>query len=183
MDSKVEEIVLGLHRLLKGAKTSFIAVAKEDKEDTVDVEDLNGTKYIDVRKIATQGIKGMIPKVKKESFVIVSRIAGSDDLYVSMYSEIEGVVITAGETTVEFNDKGEITFNGGKNNGLVKVEKLTDKINAVEKNVNDLRTAISAWVIKPQDGGAALKTSLTSWLASMLVETQQTEIENDKIKH
>lgn len=38
---------------------------------------------------------------------------------------------------------------------------LASKVN---QQINDLRTALSAWVPVPTDGGAALKTALSTWL-------------------
>ena len=61
--------------------------------------------------------------------------------------------------------------------------KLKEKINALEKEINDLKTAINAWVVVPQDGGSALKLALATWIAQQIVPTQLSEIENDKIQH
>ena len=38
--------------------------------------------------------------------------------------------------------------------------------NLVQAQLADLKSAINSWVVVPNDGGAALKTALTSWLAS-----------------
>jgi hypothetical protein len=89
MDRRIEDITAGFKRLLKNVEMSFIARVKDNNGDTLNVEDLNGTKYLNVRKIATEKQVGIIITPPLESYVIVSRIAGSNDLFVSMLSEIE----------------------------------------------------------------------------------------------
>ena len=83
---------------------------------------------------------------------------------------------------IETNGKKYI-FDGGQNGGMAKTPKLKEKINALEKEINDLKTAINAWVVVPQDGGQALKLALETWIAQQIVPTQLSEIENDKIQH
>ena len=76
-----------------------------------------------------------------------------------------------------------IEWNGGGNEGLVKVSVATEKLNALEKDVNNLKQLFSTWVPVAQDGGAALKTAVTSWANSRLVESNKNELQNSKIKH
>jgi uncharacterized linocin/CFP29 family protein len=101
MDTRVEQIVEGLKRLLKGVATSFLATVEKDNGDTVDVKDLDGTRYPEVRKIATAGKRGILVEPVVGSYVIVSRIAGSNELFVSMYSEIETVEIKNDEYSLK----------------------------------------------------------------------------------
>ena len=172
MDSRINEIITGLQRLLKTVENSFIAKVVNDKADTVDVEDLNGTKYNDVRKIATQGTQGIIFRLKKDSYIIVSRISGSDELFVSMMSEIEKIEIIV----------DEIVINDGKNDGLVKVKSLTGKINDIEDQVNNLLTTLQGVSVALAPSGTFPFAPIFSGF-SPLVKTQQSEIENEKIKH
>jgi phage baseplate assembly protein V len=46
--------------------------------------------------------------------------------------------------------------------------KTQTEMNKIVSSVNALRTAISGWAPVAQDGGAALKAALTSWLAQTL---------------
>jgi hypothetical protein len=130
MDARVEEITQGFNRLLKRIETSFIAEVKKDNGDTLTVVDLNGNEYPDVRKIATKGKKGFIVTPKIQSFVTVSRIGNSDDLFVSMFSEIE---------TIEFSDtKGfKCVLENGvisvKNNGYSLRKAFDDILSAISK--------------------------------------------------
>ena len=164
MDKRIEEIITGFQRLLNGIEGSFIGTVEEDKTDMVNVKDLNGTVYPDVRKIATSGKKGFVPMLPKGSYVIVSRISKSDDLFISMMTEIEAINLNVDDT---------IIINDGKNDGLVIVGKLVEKLNTLEKAIN---THTHPYV----NVNVAATTSATT---SQMIETQQAEIENEKIKH
>jgi hypothetical protein len=173
MDRRIEQIIEGFKKHLKGVETSFIASVVEDKKTTVDVKDLNGTLYPDVRKIATENAKGFVPKLPKDSFVLVSRISKSDDLFISMMSEIE---------SIELDVDDDIVINGGKNDGLVKVKELTDKINGIEDQINSLLSTLQGVSVALAPSGTFAFAPIFSSI-SPLIKTQQTEIENDKIKH
>jgi hypothetical protein len=172
MDSRVNEIIIGLQRLLKSVENSFIAKVVEDKKDTVDVDDLNGARYPDVRKIATQGQQGVIFKLKKDSFVIVSRISGSDELFVSMMSEIEKIEIAV----------DEIVINEGRNDGLVKIHKLEQNLENIKTYLNTLNAAIATGLGSTvSNGGVAAATAFTTTMQGAPITFEN--MENDKIKH
>jgi len=116
------------------------------------------------------------------SSVIVAIIEGlKTESVLIKCSEVAQVKIKIGEQTLIMNKDGVI-FNGG-DNGLAKVDTLTDKINALERDINKLKTAFSTWVTVPSDGGAALKVAAASWFGSVLAITSQAQIEDTKIKH
>jgi hypothetical protein len=99
----------------------------------------------------------LIPEVN--SIVVVSFLS-DDSAYVSLVSKVS-----------------EVQLNGKNFDGLVKVQELTDKLNALENKVNDLITACSSQVVTLAPSGtfplASFFTSVTP-----LVPTQQLEIEN-----
>jgi hypothetical protein len=74
-----------------------------------------------------------------------------------------------------------IVFQGGQNGGLVKVKELTKKLNAIEKEINDLKSALQAPQTDPQ--GGVLATVFTSWAGQTLTQTSQTDLENANFKH
>lgn len=77
----------------------------------------------------------------------------------------------------------EIRLMGGQLGGLVKVEELVKKLNAVEKDLNSLKQVfLQDWVPVSQDGGAALKAAAATWATQRLTETQKSDIENEKVK-
>ena len=75
-----------------------------------------------------------------------------------------------------------IEFNGGTLGSQVKIEALKNKLNALEQDINSLKTAIAGWTAVPNDGGAALKVALSSYYSNQLTVTQLADLANNKIK-
>ena len=115
-------------------------------------------------------------KPKVGSMVMMADLSGGElrSLVVISFSALDSM-------TVMFD--GEVVINGGENEGLVKVKELTKKLNAIEKDINDLKSIFTSWPVTPSDGGGALKLAATNWAGKLLTETTQKDIENDKIKH
>ena len=112
----------------------------------------------------------MVPKI--QSNVIVT-FTNNTDAYVSYFSDISNVFMKA----------DNYQFNDGDNGGLINVVDLVTKLNNVEKDLNDLKTAFSSWVTVPSDGGAALKTITATWAAQSITETEREDFEDTKITH
>jgi hypothetical protein len=102
--------------------------------------------------------------IPKDGSLVVVSLLNNTTGFISMVSEVD-----------------EIHLNGTNYGGVVKVIELTDKLNALENDINTLKTAFSSWLVVPNDGGAALKTISATWAGSQLTPTQQTEIENQTI--
>lgn len=116
-------------------------------------------------------------KPKVGSMVMMADLSGGElrSLVVISFSALDTM-------TVMFD--GEVVINGGENEGLVKVKELTDKLNAIENDINNLKSIFSSWVPVVYDGGASLKTAVaSSWAAQTLATTSQKDIENPEIKH
>jgi len=77
----------------------------------------------------------------------------------------------------------QFIIDGGSNGGLVKISDLVDKLNTLEQDINDLKTAFSTWAPASGDGGAALKLAAATWYGSQLDLTTINDLENDKIIH
>lgn len=76
----------------------------------------------------------------------------------------------------------ELRIMGGQLGGMVKVEELVKRLNAVERDLNSLKQVFQGWVPLSRDGGAALKTAAATWAGQQLTETQKSDIENEKVK-
>ena len=125
---------------------------------------------------ADEGASGkLVITPKQGSMVTVADLSGGDlrHLAVVHWGEIEKITLTA----------DSIELNGGNNGGLVNIQDLTTKLNNIEKDINSLKQAFTTWVPVPQDGGASLKGGITSWAAQQLVQTQVSDLEDDKITH
>lgn len=88
----------------------------------------------------------------------------------------QGVVLLVADTD-------HIELMGSNKGGLAVVEKLTGRYNKVEKAINDLKTILKNWAPVSNDGGATLKTAVALWASNQLIETQDNDISNNKIKH
>ena len=115
-------------------------------------------------------------KPKVGSMVLMADLSGGElrSLVVISFSALDSM-------TVKF--EGEVVINGGENEGLVKVVELTEKLNAIENDINNLKSIFSSWVPVVYDGGASLKAAATSWAVQSLQTTSKEDIENPKIKH
>jgi len=60
---------------------------------------------------------------------------------------------------------------------------IATHLNTIENKINALITAVNAWTPVPNDGGAALKTALTTWLGSSLTNTTQANISSTVTFH
>lgn len=77
-----------------------------------------------------------------------------------------------------------IVINGGELGGLINIGQLTEKLNAIEDDINSLKTAMdTSWVVAPQDGGAALKAAISTWAGQQLTRSERGDYEDEKIKH
>lgn len=135
------------------AKTCYC----EPLDDSADIQQ--------VRLIAEKTKDGFILIPKLESLVVVTFLSESS-AYVSMVSQVD-----------------EIHLAGINYGGLAKTLEITDKLNNIEDKINDLITAITGWTPVANDGGAALKLALSTWLASSLVPTTMNDITSDTVLH
>lgn len=76
-----------------------------------------------------------------------------------------------------------IVINGGKLGGLINIEQLTDKLNTIEDDINSLKNVMSSWTPVAQDGGASLKTSISTWSGQALTKSQRGDYEDETVKH
>ena len=113
--------------------------------------------------------------------------AGKGDGFVSIPKDDSEVYVLTSKYTnpfiVAYSDIVSYFIKGGEFGGLVKVIELTEKLNNLESDINDLKQAFTSWTPVTQDGGAALKATAATWSSSILIETQQSDIENEKVKH
>lgn len=104
------------------------------------------------------------------------------DLAIILDKEEKLASLTVGNTTIEvMNDLASI--NGGDNGGVPVSQSISDKLNALENDINSLKQAFSQWVPVSQDGGAALKSGITSWAGQSITNTKSGDLENSKFKH
>lgn len=81
----------------------------------------------------------------------------------------------------EFDSNGFI-WNGGNNDGLVKVIQLTQKLNNLENKVNSIISIYNSHTHTASSFGSPT-TPPSAPVTGTLTPTTQTEIQNNKIKH
>ena len=181
---EIRDFLIGLQQI----QTYLATVTSVDADQRTCSVEIEEVEYEDVRlySVADAELKGFVTLPKIGSQVLVSRIGNSNEMFVSMFSVVDGVILTIGEKMelkIKDNEvylnSDKIVFNGGENHGMVKVKELTDKINKLEKQCNDILTTLQGITIVP-NAGLAFKPIFTM---APLVTTQQADIENDKITH
>jgi len=175
--SKEEQI----RKLLKimagevGPAVSLLAQVKSVNEATFTcvLTDDDGLEFTDVLlRPVVDGNESvtLIPKVN--TWALAIRMEDGDDW----------MIISVGEVQKIHTKCDEVVYNGGTNGGLVNwpdAKAQLDKSNAV---LQGILTAITSWTPVPSDGGAALKTLLTTNLAGKTMGTF-VNLEDTKIKH
>lgn len=118
------------------------------------------------------------------SYVLVGLLSDGNAGAVLLTDDVERVEVAIGKggTKLVIDEQG-VVLDGGKLGGAVKVEVLTRRLNAIERDLNQLRQQIAAWTPIPQDGGASLKAATATWTAQPLALTERTTLENPKLKH
>lgn len=173
--------------------------AVDEKARTIDCTPLNeGAPLLGVSLQANQGADyGLWLYPEVGSFVIVGFVADGAAGVVLSTEKIKQAEVVIGDTSAVMDADGcriktanmsadinadDIIFNGGKLNGLVKIDDLTKQLNKIENEINKLKGIMAGWVPVAQDGGAALKTAVADWSADTLLLTKRSDYENEKIK-
>ena len=168
--NKEDKILKQLKALGKGNEETFPAIVENNypDKDVVDVRDLSGTLYTDVRKRSAVGSpdKGILITPGQNSSVLVSRIGRSDELFIEMFSEVESVV-----------------FDNGENGGLTITPELKKQLDKVTARIDAIYNAIRNSAVAPNDGGSTFKTNMITVLSSVTDKEDFSKIENTKIKH
>ena len=173
----LSEIRKSIQGMVKGTGKAgcFTAKVKAVDGDTCSVE-LDGLTLTDVRLRAV--VNGENSKIlvtpETGSYVLVADLSGDfSQLAVVGYSEVEKIEV----------DADNIVFNGGDNNGLVKIKELTDRLNEL---VDAFNQHTHTGEFEGTIGGAAATGSI-----STIPTTQQhphfnyetDKYEDDKITH
>ena len=146
----------------------------DTSERTCEVTPLNGkADLFDVRFQAELSLtEGLFIEPKVNSTVLVAFI-NSVQAAVIMCSEVENIYI---------DTRGDTVFNGGNNDGMVKVGDLVTKLNNLENKVNDLVTWTATHThtgVTPGPGS----TGTAVGIVGTLTPTQQSDLENTKVQH
>jgi len=145
--------------------------------------------YFNVSLTATLGGSGLLILPKVGSFIFVGILEDKKpDAYVSMFTEIDKVLITC-ENGVSMELKDILKLNGDGFGGLIKIAELVNRMNANENKLNSL---ISKYNVHLHPVAALPNTVtppvLINTLVPSVVETPGTlttkqQLENTKVTH
>ena len=121
---------------------------------------------------------GLIEIPKVDSEVIIFKLTTSQWVVIKT-SELDSIHLKIGENTLKINSDG-FTFNGGELDGLVKVNELVQKLNAIENKVNDLIAHYKTHNHAHPNGPTTAFVS--PFTGSNLTLTQKNNLENPLIK-
>lgn len=128
----------------------------------------------DVRLTAEEGSKGfrLVPKVG--SWIIAANLYKDEaEWYIVGYSEIEKTFI----------DATSIIFNGGENEGIVKVDALVSVINDLIQKINSLETKLATHTHTATPPGTPTTPPVPPIIPAPMLNKTASEFENDKVKH
>ena len=130
---------------------------------------IDGLSIPDVRLRASTEVDG--------AQIIVRPAVGSVVIVGSLTGDLDHLVV------LSMDRAEEVIINGGKLGGLIKVQELTQQLNALESEVNDLKQLFASWVPVKGDGGAVLRGLLGSWAGKRLTPSRREDYEDTKVKH
>ncbi len=122
----------------------------------------------------------IIPRVG--SYVLVGLLVDGNAGTILLTDYVDAVYIGIADRSLEMTVDG-ININGGELGGMVKVEPLVARLNALEDELRNLKQAFTSWVPVPQDGGASLKADITPWAGTPVSQTSRRDLENALVKH
>ena len=174
-------------RAMTGQKTPLLLTGKVESVSgetcTVSIGDLKLTD-VRLRSVVNGEESKLLVTPKQGSYVTLIDLSGDlRETEVIGYSEIEAIDIkTTGD--ININCEGTVTFNGGGNYGMAKVEAVANKLAAIENDINMLKDIFAiSWIPVPFDGGAMLKAAAASWATQKIWPTTiREDLENKKIK-
>lgn len=135
---------------------------------TVTIDDLE-LADVRLRAVVNDEESGTLVTPTVGSFVMITDLSNGDkrDWAVVMYSEID-----------------KVEFNGGKKDGLININDLTDKLNNLVDEVNDLKDKFNGHVHQGTGyAGAAISIQPTTSTASAATKFDKSDYEDDKITH
>jgi hypothetical protein len=161
---------------------SGTVVAIDENQKTIDVQLNENVIVPNVRlRMSLEGDEGFYPIPRKDSYVSIAELEGGVEYCLLQCSEIDKVLLKISNTTMAI-DKDGVVYNGGQHKGLVKVVQLTQKINALETKVNQLISTLQSVQVALAPAGVFPFAPIFASVQP-LSTTQQSDIENTKIKH
>lgn len=182
-----EKIKQGLRNITAAGYEIFSGTAKNVDEgsglmDVVLDDNEDGDPVPGVRlRALTDVMDGVLVIPEEGSDVIIGSIYGAGYYFLIMASKVEKFIVKIGAMSLVIDQNG-IVFNNGGLDGLPIANKVIERLNKLENDVNAFKDVLSGWIVVAQDGGAALKSAASSWYSNRLTLSTDSDIKNEKVK-
>jgi hypothetical protein len=160
-------------------------VAVDERKQLVDVEVAPEVTYFNIKlKALSDGTKkGIVLLPAMESKVVFCKIEGEADYVIIAASKVDKIIADI-DTEISINAP-HIIFNGGDNNGLVKVKALESNLKNIKEMVDAIHQALpnafNAIGASNAANGALGKAAYEGATAGKSISIKA--MDNDKIKH
>jgi len=133
-------------------------------------------------KVMASVDNGIIPAPTLGSMVLVGYNLMVDP-FIILCSSIDYWLVYIGNISYKISADG-IALNGDGYGGLMQIAPSITAWNNLQNDINKLKLAFALWTPAANDGGLALKNSLTAnYPTANIPVTSQSDIENTKVKH
>lgn len=173
--SKIKELI----EQMTAGKLVNVQIAKVSSVDedacSCECKLVSGVDLFDVSlKSIIDNKNGIVIIPKVGSLVLVSYIENnSKNAFVVAFDEVDKITIAS----------ESIVINGGDNKGLVKLEPLVDKINALENQLNNILNVLKTTTIPLAPTGTYPFAPLYASINNIAPVTTESDLENTKVKH
>jgi hypothetical protein len=148
-----------------------------DEKTMIAIGENNGLEYFDV----LLGLGSVNTKPKLGSLALVGSIHNGEASFMISCEEIDGYeIIDESGFKLDLNN-GLMTINGENLGGIVDAKELKKQLDKNTLILKNIQSVFNSWVPVPSDGGASLKTLVTSF--TTLNRSNLSNIQNPKIKH
>lgn len=127
----------------------------------------------------------LVTPAKNTMVVVCANNGDLRDLFVCKVDDPEKIYYKHGDLTVEINGKdGKVIINGGNLGGLIKIEELVNRFNAIEDYTKNLKTLYDSHVHPATLGNAPVTVSATtSLVGSDPTQTERDPLEDKNVTH
>ena len=88
-----------------------------------------------------------------------------------------------GSISMAMSENGIIFNEAARNSFMTDINKLVEKVNIIEKDINALKDVFTNWTPVPQDGGGALKGGVAAWSGQTITKTTVDDLKDETIQH
>jgi len=185
MDKEARVVEL-LRKLTEQKDVFFYGVVKKITGDTCTVM-IGDLELSDVRLKATNnGADAKLLITPTIDSIVIIGANGGDlrSTFIIKVDDPEKIFYTHGDITIDIDgSSGNIKINGGNLGGLIKIEELVNRLNAIEDYVKDFKTKYDSHTHLGVLAGNGSSGNTASVVGADPTKTQRDPLEDTKIKH